>query len=53
MSTTVHAQPRPGDRSPRAPLVTLGGRHFAVLLVVLLLLGTTLLLALLSPFVTR
>ena len=24
MSTTVHANPRPGDRSLRAPLVTLG-----------------------------
>ena len=42
MSTTVHAHPRPDVRSPRAPLVTLGWRHFAVLIVVLLLFGDAL-----------
>ena len=52
MSTTVHADPTSGVRSSRAPLVTLGWRHFAVLIVVLLLLGT-LFLILLSPFITR
>ena len=52
MSTTVHAHPRPDVRSPRAPLVTLGWRHFAVLIVVLLLVGT-LFLILLVPFITR
>ena len=52
MSTTVHAHPRPGDRSTHAPLVTLGSRHFAVLIVVLLLFGT-LFLILLSPLIPR
>ena len=52
MSTTVHAHPSPAVRSPRAPLVTLGWRHFAVLIVVLLLVAT-LFLILLSPLITR
>jgi hypothetical protein len=52
MSTTVHTHPRPDVHSPRAPLVTLGSRHFAVLIVVLLLFAT-LFLILLSPFMTR
>ena len=52
MSTTVHTHPTPGVRSPHTPLVTLGWRHFAVLIVVLLLVGT-LFLILLSPFITR
>jgi hypothetical protein len=52
MSTTVHADPRPGVRSTRTSLVTLGSRHFAVLIFVLLLFAT-LFLVLLSPFITR
>ena len=52
MSTTVHAHPRRGVRALRAPIVTLGSRHFAVLIVVLLLFAT-LFLVLLSPFITR
>jgi hypothetical protein len=53
MSTTVHTHPRPDVHSPRAPLVTLGSRHFAVLIVVLLLLCATISLILLSQFATR
>jgi hypothetical protein len=53
MSTTVHALQRPGVHSPRETLVTLGWRHFAVLLVVLLLLCTPLILILVVPFLTR
>jgi uncharacterized RDD family membrane protein YckC len=52
MSTTVHAHPRPGARSPRATLVTLGARHFAVLIGVLLIFAT-LFLVLLSPLIPR
>ncbi|MFI5076066.1 MAG: hypothetical protein ACHQRO_01930 [Vicinamibacteria bacterium] len=52
MSTTVHAHPRRGVRSPHASLVTLGSRHFALLIVVLLLFAT-LFLVLLSPLVAR
>ena len=52
MSTTVHAHPRPGIRSSHAPLVTLGWRHFTVLIVVLLLFAA-LFLIVLSPFITR
>jgi hypothetical protein len=48
MSTTVHAHPRPGVRSPRATLVTLGSHHFAVLIGVLLLFAA-LFVILLSP----
>jgi preprotein translocase subunit SecY len=52
MSTPVHDHSRPGVRSSLAPLVTLGSRHFAVLIVVLLLFAT-LFLILLSPLITR
>ena len=51
MSTTVHAHPRPGVRSARASLVTLGSRHFALLIVVLLLFAA-LFVILLSPFIS-
>ena len=52
MSTTVHTHPRPGSHPPGAPLVTLGWRHFTVLIVVLLLFAA-LFLIVLSPFITR
>jgi len=51
MSTTVHAHPRPGVRSPHASLVTLGSGHFALLIVVLLLFAA-LFVILLSPFIS-
>jgi hypothetical protein len=53
MSTTVHALQRPGVHSTGPPLVTLGWPHFAVLIVVLLLLCAPVILMLLVSFITR
>ena len=53
MPTTVHALQRSGIHPAGAPLVTLGWRHFTLLIVVLLLLCTPLILILLAPFITR